>query len=112
MQHFQNIALEVLHPNVVILFSISNICMTSNLPIVCFFLIILFTLFWLCWVFVLRRLSRDAVNGGYSLVAVQELLVAVAFSHCRAQALGYVGFSSCSTWARRQQIPGSGAQAQ
>ena len=109
MQHFQNIALEVLHPNVVILFSISNIRMTSNLPIVCFFLIILF---WLCWVFVLRRLSRDVVNGGYSLVAVQELLVAVAFSHCRAQALGYVGFSSCSTWAKRQQIPGSGAQAQ
>ena len=56
--------------------------------------------------------SRDAVNGGYSLVVVQELLVAVAFSHCRAQALGYVGFSSCSTWAQRLQIPGSGAQAQ
>ena len=33
-------------------------------------------------------------------------------SCCRAQALGHMSFSGCSTWAQLLQLPGSGAQAQ
>ena len=39
-----------------------------------------------------------AVRRGYSLVAVCRLLIAV--SYCRAQALGHMSFSCCSTWAQ------------
>ena len=54
---------------------------------------------WLCWVFVAEcRLSLAAVSGGYSLVAVCRLLIAVA-SLVAEQALGHRGFRSCGTWA-------------
>ena len=49
------------------------------------------TFFWLCWVFVTAcGLSIVGVSGGYSLVAVHGLLIAVASS------FRYKGFSSCS----------------
>ena len=45
--------------------------------------IILFSYFWLCWVFVAaRELSLVVVSGGYSLVAVHEFLIEVCFTYC------------------------------
>ena len=40
------------------------------------------------------------------LVVVRGLLIEVA-SHCRAQALGHLGFSSCSVQAQQLWFPGS-----
>ena len=53
--------------------------------------------FWLRWVFVaMHRLSLVAVSGGYALIAVRQLLTAVAFL---LQSVGsrFTGISSCST---------------
>ena len=44
-------------------------------------------------------LSLVMASRGYSLVEVLGLLITAA-SHCRAQALAYIGFSSCGTWAQ------------
>ena len=41
-------------------------------------------------------LSVVVVSGGYSLVALCGLLTSVFY--CGAQALEYMGFSSCSVW--------------
>ena len=53
--------------------------------------------------FAVQGLILVAKSRGYSLVLVCGLLIAVAshcsgFSECRAQAVGYMGFSSCDTW--------------
>ena len=66
---------------------------------------------WLCWVFVdVRGPSLAVASGGYSLVAEYGLIVAVA-SRCRAQTLGHVDFSSCSSWALERGLSSCGVQA-
>ena len=55
--------------------------------------------------------SLVAVSRGFSLVVTCGLLTVVA-SRCRAQGLGCSGFSCCSTWAQKLQLPGSRAQAE
>ena len=42
-------------------------------------------------------ISLLAASGGYSLVAMLRLLIAVA--SLVAEVLGYLGFSSCGSWA-------------
>ena len=49
-------------------------------------------------------------SRGYSLFAVRGLLIVVA-SPCRAWALGYLGFSSCSSQALEHRLNCCGAQA-
>ena len=44
--------------------------------------------------------SPVAASGGYSIVVVLGLLIAVASLHCRAKALGRACFSSCNGWAQ------------
>ena len=57
----------------------------------------------MCWVFVAAHgLSLVVGSGGYSLVGIRGLLIAVA-SRCRAQALECVGSVAV--------VPGSRAQA-
>ena len=51
--------------------------------------------FWLRWVFVAALgLSPVVASGGYSLVVVYGLLLAVASLCCRAPALGRAGFGA------------------
>ena len=54
--------------------------------------------------------SLVVASGVFSLVVVCRLLTAVA--SLGAQALGCVGFSTCSTWAQKLWFPDSRAQAQ
>ena len=49
-------------------------------------------------------------SGGYSLVVVHRLLIAVA-SRCRAWALGCSGFRSCGSRALEHRLNGCGTGA-
>ena len=69
-----------------------------------------FLYFWL-WVFfavkAFLQLQRKGatLQSWYAGFSLQWVLL------CRALALGYIGFSSCSTWAQQMQLPGSRAGA-
>ena len=52
--------------------------------------------------------SVDAVSRGYSLVAGQELLLAV---DSLVMELGHTGFSSCSSWALQHRLNRCDTQA-
>ena len=54
-------------------------------------------------------LSLAVASGGYSVVAVLRLLIAVA--SLVAWALGHTGFSSCDTWALEHKLKNCGACA-
>ena len=86
--HLQNLISEnyhhslkrTLYPFVVIPYTIYTPAPTANLLSVSFFLnkCIHLLYFWLCWVSVTAPgLSLVAVSGGYSLVAMHELLIAL-----------------------------------
>ena len=67
-----------------------------------------FIYLWLCWVLVATcRLSPVAVSGGYSLIVVQGLLIAVAslVVECR---LYITSFSSCGSWALEHWLSSCG----
>ena len=71
----------------------------------------------LCFIFrcagpaLLHGLFSSCGKGGYSLVLVCGLLIAVA-SAIAAPALGHAGFSSYDMWVQELWLTGSGAQAQ
>ena len=48
----------------------------------------------------LLQFSLDAVREGYSVVAVHELLIAVASLAVEHQTIGCPGFRSCNMWAQ------------
>ena len=58
-----------------------ELVMPSNHPVLCRSLLLLpsiFIYFWLCWVFIAARVfSLVVASGGYSLVAMRELLIAM-----------------------------------
>lgn len=56
-------------------------------------------------------LSLVAASGGYSLVAVRQLLIVVVSLVDGAQALGRVDFSGFSSWALEPRLSSHGAWA-
>ena len=63
-------------------------------------LFILFTYFWLCWVFVAARgLSLVAVSGGYSSLQCAGFSLRWLLS-LRSTGSRHAGFSSCGMWAQ------------
>ena len=75
-------------------------------------LFILFTYFWLCWVFVAARgLSLVAVSGGYSSLQCAGFSLRWLLS-LRSTGSRHAGFSSCGMWAQQLWLTGSRAQAQ
>ena len=73
------------------------------------FLKFLFMYFWLCWVFVLPRLSLVAESGGYSSLWCSG---SSGFFCWGARALGHAGFSSCSSPAPEHRLKSCGVWAQ
>ena len=64
------------------------------------FLRFTYFIFWLCWVFIAAcELSLVVASGGYSLVVVFWLLIAVASNLLWSTGSRVDGFSSCGTWA-------------
>ena len=67
--------------------------------------------------FIFGCAGASVLHGPFSKGNKQRLLFIAQASHCggfsccRAQALGHVGFSSCSVWAQQLRFPGPGAQA-
>ena len=53
-----------------------------------------------------------AGKWGLLSIAVHGLLIALAFSCCRAHALGHMGFSDCSSWALEHRFNSFGTQVQ
>ena len=72
------------------------------------FLKFLFMYFWLCWVFVLPRLSLVAESGGYSSLWCSG---SSGFFCWGARALGHAGFSSCSSPAPEHRLKSCGVWA-
>ena len=87
----------------------------SNCDLLYFFFIynlfILFTYFWLCWVFVAAcGLSLVAVSGGYSSLrcagfSLRWLLLLQSMGSRR------VGFRNCGSWALERRLSSCGAGA-
>ena len=77
----------------------------------------LFIYFWLCWSSLLLGLSLVVVSGGYSLVVLHGLLIAVASlvaEHRLQGAWASVvvrGLSSCGSQALEHRLCSCGAQA-
>ena len=60
----------------------------------------------------LCRFFSSCGEWGHFLVVMHKLLTVVTPLVGEAQALGPVGFTSCSPWAQELQLLGSRAQAQ
>ena len=72
---------------------------------------ILFTCFWLCWVYAAAGgLSPGAASRAYALVAVQGLLTVLA-SLVTEPGSQHVGSSSRNSWAPEHRLTSSGTQA-
>ena len=60
---------------------------------------LLFSFFWLHWVFIVCGLSLVVASGGYFLVVLSGFSLQWLLLLCRAQTLEHVGFRSFGLWA-------------